>query len=179
MAQRRTSISDPRLHPDGGRIAVQPIGYQLAELNFGELKHDWDDLRIKDFADGLDLVNGIAAQSPGFIWRMSDAAMEAVQRDPQGGFGGNPRIASTLSVWQDVASLEQFVWNTVHRQFYQRRHEWYEAVGNSHLVLWWVPAGHLPTVPQGMARFRHQQVHGDSDHAFGWSWLKDAQLFKS
>jgi hypothetical protein len=22
------------------------------------------------------------------------------------------------------------------------------------------------------------QAHGDSDHAFGWSWLKEAQLFR-
>lgn len=152
---------------------------QLAELNFGTLKHGWDDPRTKDFADGLDLVNGIAAQSPGFIWRMPDDDMGLVQNDPLGPFGDNRQIASTLSVWRDVASLENFVWNTVHRQFYLRRHEWYDVIGNSHLVMWWVPDGHLPDVAEGMARSVHRRDHGDSDHAFGWSWLKDAQLYKT
>lgn len=153
--------------------------HHLAELNFGTLKYDWDDPRVRDFVDNLDLVNGIAAQSPGFVWRLSDDEMGVAQNDPTGPFGGQPRIASTLSVWRDVASLEQFVWNTVHRQFYARRREWYDMIGNSHLVMWWVPPGHLPSVAEGMARFDHHGLHGDSDHAFGWAWLKEAQLFKS
>ena len=157
----------------------QPARHHLAEFNFGTLKHDWDDPRVKGFVDGLDLVNGIAAQSPGFVWRLSDAAMDAVQRDAVGAFGGNPRVAATLSVWQDLASLEQFVWNTVHRQFYARRAEWYEAVGNSHLVLWWVPQGHRPTVAEGMARFKECAAMGDSDDAFGWAYMTNGALGKS
>jgi hypothetical protein len=27
-------------------------------------------------------------------------------------------------------------------------------------------------------RLDHLKAHGDSDHAFGWSWLKDAKLFR-
>ena len=153
--------------------------HHLAEFNFGTLRHDWDDPRIKGFVDGLDLVNDIAARSPGFVWRVSDEDMDAAQRDPQGPFGGKPRIASTLSVWRDAPSLEQFVWNTVHRQFYGRKAEWYDGAGNGNLVLWWIPEGHRPSVAEGMARWTHQQEHGDTDHAFGWSYLKDAHLWQS
>lgn len=158
---------------------MQPALHHLAELNFGELKHDWDDPRVQDFVQGLDLVNGLAAQSPGFVWRLSDDEMEVAQTDPEEAFGGNPRMASTLSVWQDVASLEHFVWNTVHRQFYARRAEWYDAVGNSNLVMWWVPVGHRPSVAEGLARHRHMQDHGPSDQAFGWAWLQEAKLWQS
>lgn len=150
----------------------------LAEFNFGTLRYGWDDPRSQDFVNGLDLVNAAAARSPGFVWRLSDDAMEAAQTDPKGPFGDNPNIAATLSVWEDGESLDRFVWNTVHRQYYERRAEWYEFIGNSHLVMWWVPAGHHPSVGEGMERFRHQQTHGDSDHAFGWAWLKDARLWK-
>ncbi len=156
----------------------QPAGHHLAEFNFGTLKHDWDDPRVRGFVDGLDLVNGIAAQSPGFVWRMPDEDMDRAQNDPGGVFGGQLRIASTLSVWRDVASLEGFVWNTVHRQFYARRGEWYDAVGNSHLVLWWVPEGHRPDVAEGMARFQLREAKGDSDAAFGWAHLTEAGLWK-
>ncbi len=150
----------------------------LAELNFGTLKYGWDDPRSKDFVDGLDLVNGIAAQSDGFIWRLPDDDMDAAQRDPAGAFRAQPGIAATLSVWRDAPSLEHFVWNTVHRQFYARRHEWYDVIGNSHLVMWWVQPGHRPTVDEGMARFHHRRTHGDTDHAFGWAHLQDAQMWK-
>jgi hypothetical protein len=153
-------------------------GFHLAELNFGELRYDWDDPRVRNFVDNLDMVNGLAAQSPGVVWRLSDDDMDAAQTSAGGAFGGNLRMASTLSVWQDAASLEHFVWNTVHRQFYAQRAEWYDAVGNSNLVMWWVPVGHRPTVAEGLARHAHLRAHGPSDDAFGWAWLKDAQLWR-
>ena len=158
---------------------MQPAGHHIAELNLGVLRHDWDDPRVKDFVDGLGLVNGVAARSPGFVWRLDDDAMEAAQTDPEGPLGGNPRTASTLSVWEDVASLEAFVWNTVHRRFYERRAEWYDAVESVRFVMWWVPEGHRPDIAEGMTRFRHLEAHGESDHAFGWKHLEDAQLWKT
>jgi len=150
----------------------------LAEFNFGTLRHDWDHPAVQGFVAGLDLVNDIAERSPGFVWRVPNAQIDAVQSDPAGPFGDNPRVAATLSVWESAEALEQFVWNTVHRQFYARKAEWYDAVGNGNLVLWWVPVGHRPTVAEGMARWCHLQDHGDSDHAFGWSHLKDARLWR-
>lgn len=157
---------------------MQPAGFQLAEFNVGTLLYDWDDPRVADFANGLDMVNGIAKRSPGFVWMMDEASMEAAQTDPDGVLGGNPRLASTLSVWEDAATLEHFVWNTVHKQFYDRKAEWYGAFESLRLVMWWVPAGHRPSVTEAMSRFRHLQEHGETEHAFGWSFLKDASLWK-
>ncbi len=151
----------------------------LAEFNLGILRHDWNDPRVQGFVDGLDLVNSVAMRSPGFVWMLGEDQMDAAQRDPEGPLGGNPRTASTLSVWEDVASLEHFVWNTVHRHFYERRAEWYDAVESLRFVMWWVPAGHRPDITEAMARFRHLQAHGDSDHAFGWRYLTEAQQWKT
>lgn len=150
----------------------------LAEFNIGILRHDWDDPRIAEFANGLDLVNGLAARAPGFVWRLGDDEMEAAQSDVAGVLGGNPRIASTLSVWEDAESLEQFVWNTVHRQFYAKRVDWFEPGQGLRLVLWWVPEGHRPDIAEAKARFDHLRAHGDSDHAFGWAHLKEARLWR-
>lgn len=150
----------------------------LAEFNLGILRYDWDDPRVKGFVDGLDLVNGVAQRSPGFIWMLGEDEMHAAQQDPNGSLGGNPRTASTLSVWQNVASLENFVWNTLHRQFYERKHEWYDAVEDIRLVMWWVPEGHRPTIDEAAQRLAYLKKAGESDHAFGWSYLKEAYLWK-
>lgn len=158
---------------------IQPDGHHLAEFNFGELKYDWDDPRVAGFADNVGRVNAIAERSDGFVWRIADADMEAQQLDPEGVFAGNERIASTLSVWRDAQSLLTFVFDTVHKQFYARRREWYEPENNGNLVLWWVPVGAKPDIAQGMARFTHWASHGDTDHAFGWKHLSEAKSWLS
>ena len=155
----------------------------LAEFNIGTLKYDWEHPRIADFLNNLDRVYGIAQRSPGYLWHLSGDDMEEAQVDPDGVLGGNPRTASTLSVWQDAASLEHFTFNTVHKQFYDRKDEWYdpaEQVWDGHrLVMWWVAEGHRPSVSEAVERLGHLVEHGDTDKAFGWSRLKEADLRKS
>ncbi|MEL7263060.1 MAG: DUF3291 domain-containing protein, partial [Pseudomonadota bacterium] len=92
------------------------------------------------------------------------------QLDVQGVLGGNPRTASTLSVWRDVDSFRHFVYHTVHKQFYDRKAEWYDAAEQgTRLVMWWVPEGHIPSVAEAVDRLAHLTEHGHSDHAFGWA----------
>lgn len=98
----------------------------VAEFNIGILKYDWDDPRVADFADNLDPVYDIARRSTGYVWHMESEDMEAAQLDVQGVLGGNPRTASTLSVRENVDSFRHFVFHTVHKQFYDRRTEWYD-----------------------------------------------------
>ena len=57
----------------------------------------------------------------------------------------------------------------MHRQFYERRAEWFEVMGERHLVFWWVPEGHRPTLEEALARLAHLRAHGESEHAFGWA----------
>ena len=58
-------------------------------------------------------------------------------------------MAVNMSVWENVESLEKYVWQTVHKRFYARRHEWFETMDERYLVMWWVPAGHRPTIAGG------------------------------
>ncbi len=155
-----------------------PANHHLAEFNFGTLRYDWDDPRVAEFADNLDLVNAIAEKSPGFVWRLTDDDMDAGQNDADGVFGGNPLTASTLSVWENIEALEHFVWNTVHKRFYAKRRQWFEPEGNSNFVMWWVPVGHRPDLHEAMRKFRHWQENGDSGHAFGWSYLPQVKLWQ-
>ncbi|MDF2232685.1 DUF3291 domain-containing protein [Albimonas sp. CAU 1670] len=158
---------------------MQPAAHHLAAFNLGRLLHDWDDARVAPFKDALDRVNAVGERSPGFVWRLDDVAMEAAQLDPAGALGGDPRIASALSVWESVEALERFVFRTVHGRFYARGPEWFEPWATPRLVMWWVPVGHRPSVEEGVARLRRLEAEGDTDEAFGWSHLEQARLWKT
>jgi hypothetical protein len=157
---------------------TRPEGHNLAQLNIGRLIAEPDDPRVAEFMAAIDRVNAIGKRSPGFVWIMSGSGAPNTG-NTETTLDGDPRFVSNLTVWEDVASLENFVWNTVHRQFYERRAEWFEVLGRMHFVLWWVPAGHIPTLDEALARLDHLNAHGDTDHAFGWSHLKDAQIWRT
>ena len=151
-------------------------GLHLAQLNIGRLRYEVGDPRMAEFIDNLAFVNGLAERSPGFVWRYQDDSGSAIDTRP---FAGDSRMAINLSVWDSVEALERFVWQTVHKRFYGRRHEWFERMDERYFVMWWVPAGHRPTVQEAVERLRHLQQQGPSDHAFGWESLPAAQLWKS
>lgn len=162
----------------GARGAFVTEALHLAELNVGRLLAPTDDLRVAPFMKALDAVNGIGKRSPGFVWMMEGSGAPGTG-NTEAKIGNDPQFISNLTVWESVETLEAFVWNTVHRAFYQRRHEWFEILGQQHFVMWWVPAGHRPTLDEALARLDHRRAHGDSDHAFGWNWLKDARLWRT
>ena len=151
---------------------------QLAELNVGHLIAPTDDPRVAEFMAALDRINGLGKRMPGFVWMMEGSG-EPGTGNTDAKIGGDPQYVANLTVWDGVETLEAFVWNTVHRQFYERRAEWFTVLGQMHFVMWWVPDGHKPTLAEGLDRLDHMRAKGDSEHAFGWSWLKQAQLYKT
>ena len=149
----------------------------LAELNVGRLLAPTDDPRVAEFMAALDRVNGLGKRSPGFVWMMEGSG-EPGTGNTEAKIDGDAQFVSNLTVWENVETLEHFVFNTVHRAFYERRQEWFEVLGKMHFVMWWVPAGHRPTLDEALERLKHLEAHGDSDHAFGWTYLKEAQAWK-
>lgn len=139
----------------------------LAELNIGIPKYPLDDPRIADFMHNLDRINSLAHRMPGFIWMHKDeeAGHAMYQETPW------PGAAANLSVWDRAEDLEHFVWNTLHKAFYQRKAEWFEAMASHHFVIWTIPDGHRPTLAEAKQRLDHLDTYGDSDYAFGWSHL--------
>lgn len=155
-----------------------PAGFHLAELNVGRLLAPPEDPRVAGFMNALDRVNGLGRRMPGFVWMMEGSG-EPGTGNTETAIGGDAHFISNLTVWETVETLEAFVWNTVHRQFYERRAEWFEVLGRMHFVMWWVPEGHRPTLPEALARLDHLRENGDSDVAFGWKYLKEAQAWKT
>ncbi len=157
---------------------MQPPDTYLAELNIGRLVAPTDDPQVAEFMANLDRVNGLGKRMPGFVWMMEGSG-EPGTGNTENSIGGDLQFVANLTVWKDVESLESFVWNTVHRQFYERRQDWFEVLGDMHFVMWWVPIGHCPDLDEGLARLAHLKTHGNTDHAFGWAYLKEARLWRS
>ena len=154
---------------------MSELQQHLAELNIGHLRYDLSDPRMADFVDNLERLNGIAERSEGFVWRLKDETGTATNIKAF----DDPRIIVNMSVWENIEALERYVWQTVHKRFYGRRPEWFAKMEGPHLVMWWVPAGHVPTVEEAKERLEHLAAHGPSDHAFGWESVPAAQLWKT
>ena len=158
-------------------------GFHLAELNVGRLIAATGDPRVSEFMAALDRINGLGKRMPGFVWMMEGAGEPGTNKPGVGNteakIAGDPQFITNLTVWESVETLEAFVWNTVHRQFYARRQEWFEVLGQMHFVMWWVPAGHKPTLAEALAKLDHLRAHGASEAAFGWAWLAEAKLWQA
>lgn len=150
----------------------------LAQLNIGRLVAPTDDPRVAEFMANLDRINGLGKRMPGFVWMMEGSG-EPGRGNTENPIGGDPQFVSNLTVWESVEHLETFVWGTIHKQFYERKAEWFEVLGEMHFVMWRVPAGHRPSLDEALGRLDHRARHGDTEHAFGWEWLKDAQLWRT
>jgi hypothetical protein len=152
----------------------QPAGHHLAQLNIGRIRYEIGDARMADFADNLQMVNRLAERSPGFVWRYIDESGNSTATRPY----ADARVAINLSVWDSVEALERFVYLTIHKQFYGRRAEWFEHFEGPYFVMWWVPAGRLPSVDEAVARLEHLKLHGATEYAFDWT-SATSQLWKT
>ena len=120
----------------------------------------------------LDRINGLGKRSDGFVWMMEGSGAPGTG-NTENNIGDDPQFVANLTVWQTADDLRNFVWNTVHRQFYARRAEWFSLMSEKHFVMWWIPAGHRPDMQEAQERLDYLRAHGDSDQAFGWGHLTD------
>ncbi|WP_088890289.1 DUF3291 domain-containing protein [Leptolyngbya ohadii] len=139
-----------------------PQAYQLAQINIALMKAPLHDPIMAEFASGLDQVNAIADQSPGFVWRLKDEGGNATRIRAF----ADERILVNLSVWSSLESLKTYVYQSLHGEFFVRRHNWFEKYQEAHFAMWWIPAGHIPSIEEAGEKLDHLQQHGDSEIAF-------------
>lgn len=147
----------------------------LAQLNLARLKGTKDDAHMADFFANLDRINTLGDRMPGCVWRLkSEHEGEQVTVSVP----ADPMVAANLTVWESIEALEKFVWATVHTKFYNRKAEWFEEAREPYFVMWWIEAGHVPTLDEAMQRLEHLRRNGPSDHAFGWEDAPSAKLWR-
>ena len=145
----------------------------LAQLNIAKPKYANDDARFAEFMDNLERINGLGESMPGFVWIHKDDTGHAMDMPTPW-----PDAAANLTVWETPEHFEHFVWNTVHKQFYNKKANWFKEMSSNHFVMWWVEEGHLPTLEEAKERLDHLDKHGNSDFAFGWSHLPHVKLWQ-
>lgn len=143
----------------------------LAELNIGRLLAPTDDPRVADFMNNLDRINGLGKRMPGFVW-MSQGSGEPGTGNTENMIGDDPFLVFNLTVWDDLPSLEAFVYKTIHAKFMDRKAEWFEVLGEQNFVMWWIEDGHVPTRDEALARLDDLRVNGPSARAFGWDQIR-------
>ncbi len=135
--------------------------YHLAQLNISPMKAALDSPIMADFVANLDRINALAESSAGFVWRLQTNDGNATALRP---FGEN--ILVNMSVWQDVETLSAYAYQSAHVAFVRRRKEWFERMPVSSVVLWWLPAGHKPTLEDARERLEYLRQSGPSPWAF-------------
>jgi hypothetical protein len=145
----------------------------LAELNIGKFRFPTTDPRMAGFMDNLDRVNALAERSPGFVWRLKGDNNNATDLRVGDDYAVN------MSVWETSEALENYVFKTVHVQFYKNRADWFDLMEKPHMVFWWVPEGHQPSLQEAMDRLEMFEKNGPTEEAFGWAEVIDVERWKS
>jgi hypothetical protein len=136
-------------------------GHHLAQINVARMRHPLEDPRMAEFVGNLERINAIADASPGFVWRLKDDTGNATEFRPL-----EPDILVNMSVWESLEALRGFIYRTEHAEFLRRAERWFHKPDKARFVLWWVPAGTVPTVGEGIERLARLRAEGPGPEVF-------------
>ncbi|MEH6557932.1 MAG: DUF3291 domain-containing protein [Oceanicoccus sp.] len=136
--------------------------HNLAQINIAKARDNMNSEIMKGFVNRLDEVNTLADSKAGFIWRLQteDGDATSIQAFD------DPTLIVNMSVWEDIDSLKNFVYKTIHIELVRDRDAWFSKMLQVHQTLWWVPENHIPSVEEGKIRLQSLEENGSSDYAF-------------
>ena len=134
----------------------------LAQLNVARMLGPIDAPVMAGFVGQLDPINALAESSPGFVWRLKTEDGDATAIRPY----DDDMIIVNMSVWTGVDALREYVYRGDHVTVMRQRREWFARMTDAFVVLWWIPAGHIPTVAEAVARLERLRTEGPSPEAF-------------
>jgi len=135
--------------------------YQLAQLNIAKLSHPIDSPELTDFVANLDRINALAEETNGFVWRYKVEVGDTLESEI---FGDNHIV--NMSVWDNNEALHHYVYFTAHVEIMSRKKEWFEHMRENHMVQWWVPAGHKPSLHEAKQKLNQLRENGPTPLAF-------------
>lgn len=138
--------------------------WALAQLNIAHLLAPLDSPELSGFVANLDRINTLAEQSPGFIWRLKGELVNTAIS--MRAFG--PDVIPNLSVWSSIDALHDFTYRTAHVEVMSQRKHWFSRIDEAHMVLWWVPRDHRPTLIESSQRLNQLRESGATADAFSF-----------
>lgn len=136
--------------------------YQIAQINIARMVSTLDDPVMHDFVANLDRINALAESAPGFVWRLKGDGNDATSLRPY----EDDHIIVNMSVWETPQALFEYAYRSGHVELLRRRSEWFEKMTTPPFALWWIPAGHIPTIEEAKAKLALIEQHGSSPLAF-------------
>jgi hypothetical protein len=134
--------------------------YHIAQLNIGRALAAMDDPVMREFIDNLAAINALGEATPGFVWRLQTEEGNATALSFREGYALN------LTVWESIDALYQFTYFSQHVDFFRRRAEWFHKLDTPVTVLWWIPAGHIPTIAESDQKLGLLEANGPTPLAF-------------
>jgi Domain of unknown function (DUF3291) len=135
--------------------------FHIAQVNVARPRAPVDSPLLADFKALLDPVNAVADAAPGFVWRLQDDSGNATSI----AVPGDESLLVNMSVWESIDALWDFVYGGEHLDVMRRRREWFEGM-ELYMCLWWVRAGHRPTVDEAAERLGLLRLYGPTPRAF-------------
>ena len=141
-------------------------GFHLAQVNIGRARGEMTDPIMAGFFARLEEINALAERTPGFVWRLQTEDGDATAVRP---YPDDNRILINMSVWTGLAALRGYVFRSDHADVMRQRRDWFERFERVYVAMWWVPAGHRPTVAEAVERLAHLEAHGPGPQAFSFA----------
>lgn len=135
--------------------------YHLAQINIAKFRKSRAHPDNRDFYAAIESVHKAADEHAGFVWRWTEDDMPVAIRQFR-----NPKITINMTVWESLEALGAFAYRqSNHKTVFARKDDWFEPLPVS-VALWWVPAGHLPSIEEGKERLDYLEANGPSERAF-------------
>jgi hypothetical protein len=135
----------------------------LAQLNISRMNApSIDHPLMADFVAQLDTINALAEASDGFLWRLKGDGSNATDIKAF----DDERIIVNMSVWESPDKLQAFVFRSMHTDVMKDRRKWFEKSAELTTVLWWIPAGHRPTLEEAKEKLVQLNRDGSGPEAF-------------
>jgi hypothetical protein len=141
---------------------VEPPTHHLAQINIARMRAPLESPIMADFVAQLEEINALADASPGFVWRLQGEGNDATSLRPF----DDDFIIVNMSVWESLDDLRLYVYKSAHTHVMRRRREWFEHFDGAYMALWWVEAGHIPTVGEAKQRLLQLETYGPTVEAF-------------
>lgn len=137
-------------------------GFHLAQFNIARMRATLEDPSMEGFVSRLETVNALAEETEGFVWRLQSDEGDATSIR----LYDDELILINMSVWESPEALHAFTYSGAHLEVLRQRQKWFETMEGPTLVLWWVPAGYVPTAEEGKEKLEVLRVQGASADAF-------------
>jgi len=136
--------------------------FHIAQVNVAQAKAGTESEVMQGFVSRLDEINALADSADGFIWRLKEEGGSATAIR----VFDDPLLLINMSVWANLESLKHYVYKSLHVELIKDRETWFNKMGESYQALWWIPAGHVPSIEEAQKQLEYIRKHGPSAQAF-------------